>query len=212
MKSFLGVVLNSVPEVLRRKPSTPIHLIFSYDEEVGCVGVRRLLDMLRDAPVRPLACIIGEPTEMKVIVGHKGKMSLRCRVRGRECHSSLAPQGVNAVEYAAEVIAYMRGMARRIAAEGPFDEDFDVAHSTVHTGTVHGGTALNIVPKDCDFDFEFRYVPGAIRKTSWPRFGGLRNEASSPDAGRRSLGGVFLGAASSFPGLIPRSTARWSPS
>ena len=160
MKSFLAVVLTSVPEMLRRKPTTPIHLIFSYDEEVGCVGVRRLLDMLRDAPVRPLACIIGEPTEMKVIVGHKGKMSLRCHVRGRECHSSLAPQGVNAVEYAAEAIAYLRDMSRRFAAEGPFDEDFDVAHSTVHTGTVHGGTALNIVPKDCSFDFEFRYVPG----------------------------------------------------
>jgi len=160
MKSFLAVVLTSVPEMLRRKPSTPIHLIFSYDEEIGCVGVRRLLDMLRDAPVKPLACIIGEPTEMKVVVGHKGKKSLRCRVRGRECHSSLAPQGVNAVEYAAEVIAYLRGMARRITAEGPFDEDFDVAHSTVHTGVVHGGTALNIVPKDCSFDFEFRHVPG----------------------------------------------------
>src|SRR5450631_4018444 len=87
-------------------------------------------------------------------------MSLRCHVRGRECHSSLAPQGVNAVEYAAEVITYLRGMARRVATEGPFDENFDVAHTTVHTGTVHGGTALNIVPKDCHFDFEFRYVPG----------------------------------------------------
>jgi acetylornithine deacetylase len=160
MKSFLGVLLTSVPEMLRRKPTTPIHLIFSYDEEVGCVGVRRLLDMLRHAPIRPRACIIGEPTEMKVIVGHKGKMSLRCHVRGRECHSSLAPQGVNAVEYAAEVITYLRGMARRVATEGPFDENFDVAHTTVHTGTVHGGTALNIVPKDCHFDFEFRYVPG----------------------------------------------------
>ena len=160
MKSFLAVVLTSVPELLRRKLSTPIHLIFSYDEEIGCVGVRRLLDVLRDAPVRPLACIIGEPTEMKVIVGHKGKLSLRCRVRGRECHSSLAPQGVNAVEYAAEVIAHLRAMAWRSAAEGPFDQDFDVAHSTVHTGTVQGGTALNIVPKDCSFEFEFRHVPG----------------------------------------------------
>jgi acetylornithine deacetylase len=160
MKSFLGVVLTKVPEMLKRKPSTPIHLIFSYDEEVGCVGVRRLLDMFRSMPIRPRACIIGEPTEMKVIVGHKGKMSLRCHVRGKECHSSLAPQGVNAVEYAAEVIAHLKGMARRVAKDGPFDDNFDVAHSTVHTGTVHGGTALNIVPKDCSFDFEFRYVPG----------------------------------------------------
>jgi acetylornithine deacetylase len=160
MKSFLAVVLTCVPEMLRRKPAMPLHLIFSYDEEVGCVGVRRLLEMLANAPIRPRACIIGEPTEMKVIVGHKGKMSLRCHVRGRECHSSLAPQGVNAVEYAAEVIAHLRGMARRMAADGPFDEDFDVAHSTIHTGTVRGGTALNIVPKDCSFDFEFRSIPG----------------------------------------------------
>jgi acetylornithine deacetylase len=122
--------------------------------------VRRLLDMFRHMPIRPRACIIGEPTEMKVIVGHKGKMSLRCHVRGKECHSSLAPQGVNAVEYAAELITHLRGMARRVAKDGPFDDNFDVAHSTIHTGTVHGGTALNIVPKDCHFDFEFRYVPG----------------------------------------------------
>lgn len=202
MKSFLAVVLTSVPEMLRRKPTTPIHLIFSYDEEVGCVGVRRLLDMLADAPVRPLACIIGEPTEMKVIVGHKGKMSLRCHVRGRECHSSLAPQGVNAVEYAAEVIAYMRGMARRAAADGPFDENFDVAHTTVHTGTVHGGTALNIVPKDCSFDFEFRYVPGVAPESLLAEVQGFAEtkllpqmQAIDPSAG------FSWEPLSSFPGL-----------
>jgi acetylornithine deacetylase len=160
MKSFIAVVLTMTPEILRRKPQTPVHLIFSYDEEVGCVGVRRLLDLLRDQPVRPFACIIGEPTEMKVMVGHKGKMSLRCRVHGRECHSSLAPQGVNAVEYAALMIGYLRDMAERLAKDGPFDDNFDVAHTTVHTGVVHGGTAINIVPKDCAFDFEFRYLPG----------------------------------------------------
>jgi acetylornithine deacetylase len=160
MKSYIAVVLTMTPEILRRKLQTPVHLIFSYDEEVGCVGVRRLLDLLRDQPVRPFACIIGEPTEMKVMVGHKGKMSLRCRVHGRECHSSLAPQGVNAVEYAALMIGYLRDMAERLAKDGPFDDNFDVAHTTVHTGVVHGGTAINIVPKDCAFDFEFRYLPG----------------------------------------------------
>src|SRR5690606_39217132 len=128
--------------------------------EVGCVGVRRLLEVLRDMPIRPAACIVGEPTEMKVVVAHKGKKSVRCRVRGFECHSSLAPRGVNAIEYAAEVIAYLRRMAQRIAAEGASDPDYDIPHTTVHTGVVQGGTALNIVPKDCYFDFEFRYLPG----------------------------------------------------
>ena len=160
MKSFVAAVLALAPELQRRGPSTPIHFAFSYDEEVGCVGVRRLLATLRALPVRPTACIIGEPTEMKVVVAHKGKKSVRCRVRGRECHSSLTPRGVNAVEYAAEAISFLRAMGRRLAAEGPFDDAFDVPYTTVHTGVVHGGTALNIVPRDCSFDFEFRYLPG----------------------------------------------------
>jgi acetylornithine deacetylase len=160
MKGFLGIVLACVPEFLRRGLHTPIHLAFSYDEEIGCVGVRRLLDVLRDMPVKPRACIIGEPTGMKVTVGHKGKKSVRCRVRGVEAHSSLAPRAVNAVEMAAEVIVHLRGMARRFAREGPFDDGYDVAHTTAHTGVIHGGTALNIVPRDCHFDFEFRYLPG----------------------------------------------------
>lgn len=160
MKSFLAVALAMAPEFLERGLKTPIHLVFSYDEEVGCVGVRRLLEVLRDMPIRPAACIVGEPTEMKVVVAHKGKKSVRCRVRGFECHSSLAPRGVNAIEYAAEVIAYLRRMAQRIAAEGASDPDYDIPHTTVHTGVVQGGTALNIVPKDCYFDFEFRYLPG----------------------------------------------------
>ena len=96
---------------------------------------------------------------MKVSTAHKGKKSMRCHVHGHECHSSLAPKGVNAVEYAAEVIAYLKGMARRFEAEGPYDPDYDVAWTTVHTGIVQGGTALNIVPKDCRFDFEFRHLP-----------------------------------------------------
>ncbi len=202
MKSFLGVVLTKVPEMVRRKPSTPIHLIFSYDEEVGCVGVRRLLDMFRHMPIRPRACIIGEPTEMKVIVGHKGKMSMRCHVRGKECHSSLAPQGVNAVEYAAEVITRLRAMARNVARHGPFDDNFDVAHSTIHTGTVHGGTALNIVPKDCHFDFEFRYVPGVDPKALMAEIQGFAADELVPQMHKVDPDtGFSWEPLSSFPGL-----------
>jgi acetylornithine deacetylase len=160
MKSFLGIMLAATPEFVRRGLHTPIHLIFSYDEEIGCVGVRRLLALLRDMPVKPRACIIGEPTDMKVTIGHKGKKSVRCHVHGLEAHSSLAPRAVNAIDMAAETIVFLRSMAQRFAADGPFDNDFDVPHTTVHTGVIHGGTALNIVPKDCQFDFEFRYLPG----------------------------------------------------
>ena len=156
MKSFIAIVLSFLPEFLERGLETPIHLAFSYDEEIGCIGVRRLIDKLKDMPVKPAMCIVGEPTSMRVATGHKGKLSYLARVSGLEAHSALAPEGVNAIEYAAELIAYLKGMARRLEAEGPFDEHYEVTHSTVHTGTIAGGTQLNIVPKDCRFEFEFR--------------------------------------------------------
>jgi acetylornithine deacetylase len=159
MKSFVAIALAFAPAFVKADLKTPIHYAFSYDEEVGCVGVRPLIAHLNTLPVRPSMAIIGEPTEMQIICAHKGKLAMRCRVEGQSCHSSLAPEGVNAVEYAAEVVSYLRGMARRIAAEGPFDPGFDIPHTTVHTGVIRGGTALNIVPSECEFDFEFRYLP-----------------------------------------------------
>jgi acetylornithine deacetylase len=159
MKGFLGVALAKAPEFVRRQPKTPIHLAFTYDEEVGCLGVHTLLAELAKRPVRPRACVVGEPTLMKPVIGHKGKQSVRCHVHGLECHSALAHQGVNAVEAAAELVAYLKGMARRFRDQGPFDPDYSPPYTTVHTGRIHGGTALNIVPKDCTFDFEFRYLP-----------------------------------------------------
>jgi acetylornithine deacetylase len=159
MKGFIAIVLAHVPRFLARGPATPIHLCLSYDEEVGCLGVRGLLAFLAGQPVKPAACIIGEPTSMKVITAHKGKLSLRCRVRGLEAHSSLAPKGVNAINAAARVIAKLADMARRKAEEGPYDTDYDVTHTTVHTGLIQGGTQLNIVPGACSFEFEFRNLP-----------------------------------------------------
>ncbi len=159
MKSFVAITLAKVPQFLSRELKTPIHLCFSYDEEVGCIGVRSLIDFLSSQEIKPAACIIGEPTDMKVINAHKGKLSMRCSVRGLEAHSSLAPQGVNAINAAAEVVAFLSRLARRKAEEGPFDPDFDVPYTTVHTGLIQGGTQLNIIPGACDFEFEFRNLP-----------------------------------------------------
>jgi acetylornithine deacetylase len=159
MKGFLAVALALVPDFQRAPLKLPLLLALSYDEEVGCIGVRRLLAELARQGIKPRACIVGEPTRMEVVRAHKGKLSYRCHVRGFECHSSLAPRGVNAVEYAAETIAYLARMGRRFAADGPFDREFDIPCTTVHVGLVAGGTALNIVPKDCSFDFEFRHLP-----------------------------------------------------
>lgn len=156
MKGFVAICLAYAPVFLERGLETPVHLAFSYDEEVGCIGVVGLIEQMKHMPVKPAMCIVGEPTGMNVAVGHKGKRSYDITVRGFEAHSSLAPFGVNAIEYGAELINYMAGMTARFAKDGPFDEAYDVAHTTVHTGVIDGGTALNIVPKHCVIQSEFR--------------------------------------------------------
>jgi acetylornithine deacetylase len=159
MKSFIGVVLAKVPEFLDRELETPIHLAFSHDEEIGCLGVRSMIAALENRPIRPAGCIIGEPTEMKVIRGHKGKLSMQCRVRGLAAHSSLVEDGVNAIENAAKVVIFLNAIAERLRIEGPHDDGYAPPYTSVHTGTIHGGTQLNIVPQDCVFEFEFRNLP-----------------------------------------------------
>jgi len=122
--------------------------------------VGRLIADLRQAGIRPRSCIVGEPTEMRPVIAHKGKRGFRCTVRGLAGHSAYAPLGVNAVEFAAEAVAFLKGLARRHRDQGPYDRGFDIAHTTVHTGVIRGGTALNVIPHECAFDFEFRHLPG----------------------------------------------------
>jgi acetylornithine deacetylase len=160
MKGFIAIVLALLPEFMQRGLKKPLHLAFSYDEEVGCIGVGRMINDLVANNIRPSACIVGEPTMMTPVIAHKGKKSYRVTVRGLASHSAYAPNGVNAVEAAAEAVAFLKTMARRHASRGPFDRGFDVSHTTVHTGVMQGGTALNIVPHECSFDFEFRHLPG----------------------------------------------------
>ena len=159
MKSFSAIALARVPELLRRGLRHPVHFSLSYDEEVGCVGVRRLIADVAARGIKPAGCIIGEPTGMRPVVAHKGKQSFRCRVRGHAAHSALTPLGVNAVQIASELVVFLSQMARRFRERGGFDAAYDVPYTTVHAGVIHGGTAVNIVPRDCQFDFEFRHLP-----------------------------------------------------
>ena len=159
MKGFIGIALAMVPDMVNRPLSQPLHFALSYDEEVGCIGVRRLIEDLAGIAYKPGGCIVGEPTGMELVVAHKGKRSYRCSVRGFEAHSALTPNGVNAVEIACEIVTFLRAMALRFRREGRFDDDYDVPFTTVHVGTIKGGTALNIVPRDCEFMFEFRHLP-----------------------------------------------------
>lgn len=160
MKGFIAAVLAAVPTLLRCRLRLPVHLAFSYDEEVGCLGVRPMLERLQARAHKPVLCLIGEPTELRPVLGHKGKLAMRCQVRGAACHSAYAPYGVNAIEYAARLIGKLGDIGTRLAQPQWHDRRFDPPFTTVQTGTIKGGRALNIVPQDCEFDFEIRTLPG----------------------------------------------------
>jgi len=160
MKGFLACVLAAVPLFVERELDVPVHLAFSYDEEVGCLGVRPMLAELEQRAHKPRLCIIGEPTELKPVLGHKGKLAMRCRVRGAACHSAYAPNGVNAIQYAARLVNRLEEIGEELARPEHRDDRFSPPFSTVQTGVINGGRALNIVPAECEFDFEVRSVPG----------------------------------------------------
>ncbi len=159
MKSFIASALAAVDGWLAMDLVRPIHLALSYDEEVGGAGARLLVSDMAAAGLRPEYCIIGEPTSMQVVTANKGIETFVATVTGTESHSSLAPRAVNAVEYGARLVTALSDLARQRTSDGPFDEGFDLPHATIHTGVFHGGTALNIVPRLCEFEFEYRYLP-----------------------------------------------------
>ena len=160
MKGFIGTSLALLPTILEARLREPVHYALSFDEEIGCMGAPYLLAELRDRGVRPGGCIVGEPTSMRVIVAHKGINAYRCCVKGQDAHSSLTPKGVNAIEYAARLICFIRDIADEFKANGPYDQAFDVPFTTASTGTIQGGIALNTIPALCEFVFEFRNLPG----------------------------------------------------
>jgi acetylornithine deacetylase len=160
MKGFIASVLAAVPGFLQRELKQPVHFAFSYDEEVGCLGVRPMLAELERRAHKPTLCLIGEPTGLKPVLGHKGKLAMRCQVKGAPCHSAYAPYGVNAIQYAARMIGRLEEIGEQLAQPEHHDERFDPPFSTVQTGVIKGGRALNIVPAECEFDFEVRALPG----------------------------------------------------
>jgi acetylornithine deacetylase len=161
MKSFIAIALAHAGDFLESRMPFAVHLAFSYDEEVGCFGVKHLIADMHAAGVAPLACIVGEPTAMVPAIAHKGVYRYRCCVRGKEAHSSLTPQSVNAIEMAARVVGKLRDMAEGFEREEPRHDGFDVPFSTASVGQFHGGIADNVVPRDAEFRYEFRNLPTA---------------------------------------------------
>lgn len=159
MKGFLAAVLAAVPEFTGRSLRVPVHIAFTYDEEIGCIGVRDLLAEMAYMPVRPRWGIVGEPTSMRPVTAHKGKVAYRVHVTGRACHSSNPDDGANAIDAAAELIRFIGKLAREQRHDGPHDAAYEYPCSSLHVGRIEGGTALNIVPAECRFDFEIRHLP-----------------------------------------------------
>lgn len=159
MKAYIATALSKVPEFLAADQDSAVHLAFSYDEEVGCIGVRGLIQDLEEIGLKPAGCIVGEPTMMQPIIAHKGTHRFRCCITGREAHSSYTTHGVNAIEYAARIVVYIREIADRLARVEKRDDSYTVPYSTMQTGLIRGGLATNIVPKECEFQFEARTLP-----------------------------------------------------
>lgn len=164
MKSFIAVALANAERFLASEAPFAVHFAFSYEEEIGCFGVKELIADMRDAGIKPLACIVGEPTSMVPAIAHKGVYRYKCCVRGKEAHSSLTPKSVNAIEMAARVIGKVRDMAEGFERDEPRYEGFDVPFSTASVGQFHGGIADNVVPRDAEFRYEFRDLPTADAK------------------------------------------------
>lgn len=158
MKGFIACALAAVPDLVAAKLTRPVHLAFSYDEEVGCFGVHGIVDLFEAEGFKPAICLVGEPTMMRVVNAHKGAATFITRLKGKEVHSSLTHMGVNTVIYGAELVGFIAKLAEERKQQ--VDPNFDPPYTTVHVGMMHGGTAVNIVPQDCEIVWEFRAVEG----------------------------------------------------
>lgn len=160
MKGFIACALAEVPAWTRLDLQAPITLALSYDEEIGCIGAPRMIERLVADHPRPAAVIVGEPTLMQPVVAHKGATNLRTTVTGRASHSSQVDQGVSAIHVAARLVTKIEDVMAELRAEGRIDEAFNVAHSSLHVGRIAGGTAINIMARECTFEWEIRHLPG----------------------------------------------------
>jgi acetylornithine deacetylase len=161
MKGFIATALAMIPRWQKMNLKRPVHLVLSCDEEVGCRGVKPLVQHMRDHLRKPSAVIVGEPTSMQVVNAHKSAVRYQTEVTGHESHSALTDKGVNAIMVAGEIIHEINRVRAELIEIGDPTNRFDPPYSTIHIGTISGGTAQNIVPLKCSFGWETRLLPGA---------------------------------------------------
>jgi acetylornithine deacetylase len=201
MKGFIAVALALVPEFLKLKLRVPIHLAFSCDEEVGCKGVRPLVDYLKHSTKKPSAAIIGEPTSMQVVNGHKSAVRFSTEVTGHESHSALTDQGVNAIMVAGEIIHEINNIREDLIAQGDPTGRFNPPYSTIHIGVISGGTANNIVPKTCSFNWETRLLPGSEQNYVSARVNAVARKLEPAMKAVSPNSGIAIAEANTVPGL-----------
>ena len=180
MKSFIATALALAPDMIAADLKMPIHFAFSYDEEVGCLGVHGIISHLSKISPLPRAVIVGEPTDMKVVNAHKGVFAYRTSVLGFEAHSSATHVGVNAVMYAAQLVSYLSELAADQRDYHGKHHRFEPPYTTVHVGTIQGGTALNIIPKECSFVWEYRLIPGENEDAILKKFSNYAEDVVLP--------------------------------
>ncbi len=201
MKGFIAATLALVPEFVKLNLRVPLHLAFSCDEEVGCKGVRPLVDFLKHSAKKPSAAIIGEPTSMQVVNGHKSAVRFATEVTGHESHSALTDQGVNAIMVAGELIHEISTIRQDLIAMGDPTGRFDPPYSTIHIGVISGGTANNIVPKTCHFTWETRLLPGAEEGYAAGRVNAVARKLEPAMKAISPHSGIVVEQANAVPGL-----------
>lgn len=207
MKGFVASAVRAALIAATRPLTMPLHLALSYDEEIGCLGVRGMIDALAAREQRPALCIVGEPTGMRIATGHKGKLALRACCHGQEGHSALAPNALNALHLGAAFITALQARQDELARTGVRDEGYDIPYSTVHAGVMRGGTALNIVPNLCEIDFEIRNIAEDDPKTI---LAGIRADGeaiAAPYQNRFPMACIEIKEVSAYPGLNTRREA-----
>ena len=204
MKAFLAIALALLPEMLARPLRVPLHLAISYDEEIGCMGVISMVERIADQLPRARACIVGEPTEMGLVVSHKSTTGYDVRILGREAHSSMPQLGANAIHAAGLLAAKLVEMVREREANPIPDSRFVPPWTTIHIGTIRGGTAQNIVPLDCCFSWEYRLHPGEDGDAIVERFTRYAREDVEPWLKRHAPeASIEIALTSSVPPLLP---------
>lgn len=207
MKSFIAIALALAPAFKARGLAVPLHLALSYDEEVGCLGVDRMIEGIAAAGIEPQIVIVGEPTGMHVANAHKGIYSFHTLVTGFEAHSSATHLGVNAIMTAAELIAFLGRLAVEMKDRAEPDSGFEPPYTTVHVGTIEGGTALNIIPRECRFQWEYRLFPGADEDEIFNRFNDFATSLEPAMKAIADTTGIHTTPRSRVPGLEPEAAS-----